>query len=154
MRSNFFNIVTHNRYIYNHMFTGTQRYAYTQMCIHTSTHTLKTLKHSHPSVIWWGLPVMVQAKICVPPHNKALSKLQDLCAYPLWSPPVGVMFSKVQVPKILIQFPSEASKNKKGKACSDFFFKFSTSYIRSLSRRKQGLIRGSFWPKFSQNINW
>jgi hypothetical protein len=56
-----------------------------------------------------------QAKICVPSHNKALSKLQDLCTYPLWSPPVGVIFSKVQVPKILVQFPSEASKNRSGK---------------------------------------
>lgn len=145
MRSNFFLKQSYAQQV--HLQSHVHRY--TNVCTHVSTHTVITDTHTHR---WWGLPVMVQqVVICVPPRNKALSKLQDLCTFPLWSPPVSVMFSKVQVPKILIQFPSETSKNRKGELALwffFFFFKFCSSYIVLLSKGKQNLIRGSFWLKF------
>lgn len=75
----FLNRVTHNRYIYNHMYTGTQRCAYTRTGAHTLALT-HLYRYSQPFVIGWGLPVTVsQVVTCAPPRNKALSKLQDLC---------------------------------------------------------------------------
>lgn len=75
----------------------------------------------------------------MPPHNKALSKLQDLCTYPVWSQPAVIIFSKVQVPKILIQFPSEASKTGGGGLALIFlYFKFCTSYIGSIVQKETG----------------